>query len=202
MFIRPRAERHQHVWRLWQWVTSLKCLLMMLAWPSQVGWCDKFWLQQDDPDRTRTCNLWFRRPTPYPLGHRAFLVVKSKFFLIKQTMNMTAMWHVQPRCRDRLANCTFVSGGFSNGKFHWNACWCCWLDAHKFAGVILFLGVFSRNFARAPGDTPMQGNPWLIMWLLSLLLLFLFVFVYFFFPLGPCRNFTRAPGDTPKGNAR
>ena len=21
--------------------------------------------------RTRTCNLWFRRPTPYPLGHRA-----------------------------------------------------------------------------------------------------------------------------------
>ena len=23
-----------------------------------------------DPVRTRTCNLWFRRPTPYPLGHR------------------------------------------------------------------------------------------------------------------------------------
>jgi hypothetical protein len=27
----------------------------------------------DDPGRTRTCNLWFRRPTPYPLGHRTFL---------------------------------------------------------------------------------------------------------------------------------
>ena len=27
--------------------------------------------QQVDPGRTRTCNLWFRRPTPYPLGHRA-----------------------------------------------------------------------------------------------------------------------------------
>ena len=26
---------------------------------------------KDDPGRTRTCNLWFRRPTPYPLGHRA-----------------------------------------------------------------------------------------------------------------------------------
>ena len=25
----------------------------------------------NDPGRTRTCNLWFRRPTPYPLGHRA-----------------------------------------------------------------------------------------------------------------------------------
>ena len=25
-----------------------------------------------DPGRTRTCNLWFRRPTPYPLGHRAW----------------------------------------------------------------------------------------------------------------------------------
>ena len=27
--------------------------------------------RSDDPGRTRTCNLWFRRPTPYPLGHRA-----------------------------------------------------------------------------------------------------------------------------------
>ena len=24
-----------------------------------------------DPCRTRTCNLWFRKPTPYLLGHRA-----------------------------------------------------------------------------------------------------------------------------------
>ena len=28
-------------------------------------------LAEIDPGRTRTCNLWFRRPTPYPLGHRA-----------------------------------------------------------------------------------------------------------------------------------
>ena len=27
--------------------------------------------QNFDPGRTRTCNLWFRKPTPYPLGHRA-----------------------------------------------------------------------------------------------------------------------------------
>ena len=27
--------------------------------------------KENDPGRTRTCNLWFRRPTPYPLGHRA-----------------------------------------------------------------------------------------------------------------------------------
>ena len=26
---------------------------------------------RSDPGRTRACNLWFRRPTPYPLGHRA-----------------------------------------------------------------------------------------------------------------------------------
>ena len=25
---------------------------------------------RSDPGRTRACNLWFRRPTPYPLGHR------------------------------------------------------------------------------------------------------------------------------------
>ena len=24
-----------------------------------------------EPGRTRACNLWFRRPTPHPLGHRA-----------------------------------------------------------------------------------------------------------------------------------
>ena len=37
--------------------------------------CFCFALSRDlgkcDPGRTRTCNLWFRRPTPYPLGHRA-----------------------------------------------------------------------------------------------------------------------------------
>ena len=29
-------------------------------------------LRGHDPGRTRACNLWFRGPTPYPLGHRAF----------------------------------------------------------------------------------------------------------------------------------
>ena len=29
----------------------------------------------NDPGRTRTCNLRFRRPTPYPLGHRASCMV-------------------------------------------------------------------------------------------------------------------------------
>ena len=27
-------------------------------------------LRKLDPGRTRTCNLWFQKPTPYPLGHR------------------------------------------------------------------------------------------------------------------------------------
>ena len=31
-----------------------------------------------DPCRTRTCNLWFRRPTPYPLGHRAARTLISR----------------------------------------------------------------------------------------------------------------------------
>ena len=30
----------------------------------------------DDPGRTRACNLWFRRPTPYPLGHRATALLR------------------------------------------------------------------------------------------------------------------------------
>ena len=32
-----------------------------------------------DPARTRTLNLRFRRPTPYPLGHRAGQSFKNKF---------------------------------------------------------------------------------------------------------------------------
>lgn len=32
--------------------------------------CDFLQQQLYDPGRTRACNLWFRRPTPYPLGHR------------------------------------------------------------------------------------------------------------------------------------
>ena len=31
-----------------------------------------------DPGRTRTCNLWFRRATPYPLGHRALRLVAER----------------------------------------------------------------------------------------------------------------------------
>ena len=31
----------------------------------------------NDPGRTRTCNLWFRRPTPYPLGHRTMWITRS-----------------------------------------------------------------------------------------------------------------------------
>lgn len=68
---------------------------------------------QSDPGRTRTCNLWFRRPTPYPLGHRAawFHEVANWFKIIlhnaapaarkSTTTNATrrkpqkaAVWHV------------------------------------------------------------------------------------------------------------
>ena len=41
-----------------------------------------------DPGRTRTCNLWFRRPTPYPLGHRA-------------TCSLTCMMFTSPVPRPR-----------------------------------------------------------------------------------------------------
>ena len=39
----------------------------------QHVWGTRVWgpFKMTDPGRTRTCNLWFRRPTPYPLGHRA-----------------------------------------------------------------------------------------------------------------------------------
>ena len=34
------------------------------------------WFRKSDPGRTRTCNLWFRGPTPYPLGHRAACIIE------------------------------------------------------------------------------------------------------------------------------
>ena len=34
-----------------------------------------------DPGRTRTCNLWFRRPTPYPLGHRTCMQSQGRITL-------------------------------------------------------------------------------------------------------------------------
>jgi hypothetical protein len=53
-----------------------KCLITLMCYaraaassepPDAAHWAR----MQNDPGRTRTCNLWFRRPTPYPLGHRA-----------------------------------------------------------------------------------------------------------------------------------
>ena len=43
----------------------------------QLGWqlaLHKYQAKQNDPSRTRTCNLWFRKPTSYPLGHGASAV--------------------------------------------------------------------------------------------------------------------------------
>ena len=47
---------------------SVSCVV--LGW-SQCAACSLVTMHQSDPGRTRTCNLWFRRPTPYPLGHLA-----------------------------------------------------------------------------------------------------------------------------------
>ena len=47
--------------QIWNLAKKASCLC-----PTSKGFFEKA-----DPGRTRTCNLWFRRPTPYPLGHRA-----------------------------------------------------------------------------------------------------------------------------------
>ena len=33
---------------------------------------------ENDPGKTRACNLWFRGPTPYPLGHRTAPYTKQR----------------------------------------------------------------------------------------------------------------------------
>ena len=76
----PRAHRAQRV---------MLCSPVTFTWASGTGPCE-WWLMWQpvatscpmeppgtgtgghlDPGRTQTCNLWFRGPTPYPLGHRA-----------------------------------------------------------------------------------------------------------------------------------
>ena len=58
---RGGEKREEHVSRTTTKRSEPKCEF-------QVGWRAH---RENDPGRTRTWNLWFRRPTPYPLGHRA-----------------------------------------------------------------------------------------------------------------------------------
>ena len=44
----------------------------------------------DDLGRARACNLWFRRPTPYPLGHRAKCVTTSPYSTMPVTLGSEA----------------------------------------------------------------------------------------------------------------
>ena len=56
--------------------------------------------QNFDPGRTRTCNLWFRRPTPYPLGHRATCRCNSPrtiAFLSKRAMFAEQSAYIIPK---------------------------------------------------------------------------------------------------------
>lgn len=81
--------------------------------------CGRRCSRTHDPGRTRTCNLWFRRPTPYPLGHRAKcclgrLVPQAacSMSLGEQALNESCM----PVCqwRDTIArrlSCSSAGGG-------------------------------------------------------------------------------------------
>lgn len=65
-------ELHQNNWKSW-WSISIDIKQGKTNLPrisrnlSFFPWSD----YSDDPGRTRTCSLRFRRATPYPLGHRA-----------------------------------------------------------------------------------------------------------------------------------
>ena len=53
-----------------QWAPACDCEADISSQCYRLPWrLARRWT--NDPGRTRTCNLWFRRPTPYPLGHRA-----------------------------------------------------------------------------------------------------------------------------------
>ena len=74
-FCLAHGTRRSYMWVVhlqWQGCCSSPCS------PRSVCGCDLATLtatdcrcSTHDPVRTQTCNLRFRRPTPYPLGHRA-----------------------------------------------------------------------------------------------------------------------------------
>ena len=51
-----------------------------------------------DPGRTRTCNLWFRRPTPYPLGHRAAAAIPCNQIPRSAAQQLRAQTKYHVRC--------------------------------------------------------------------------------------------------------
>ena len=50
-------------------ICAFLCQALLLAYPCQA--LLPMFGSKTDPGETRTCNLWFRRSTPYPFGHRA-----------------------------------------------------------------------------------------------------------------------------------
>ena len=66
--VEPKTEvclhRHRSTCNLWHERHGLPSVSINFS--IAAGGCKNVY----DPGRTRTCNLWFRRPTPYPLGHR------------------------------------------------------------------------------------------------------------------------------------
>ena len=54
---------------------------------------------RNDPGRTRTCNLWFQRPTPYPLGHRALKHVRCASY---KSFAMRSSFVCAPPCTRKL----------------------------------------------------------------------------------------------------
>ena len=68
----------EHSWSLWQLKIEVwfVCNRDKKSFPQGVS-CP-FVVKNVDPGRTWTCNLRCRKPTPYPLGHRADVVKRGK----------------------------------------------------------------------------------------------------------------------------
>ena len=60
-------SRRSHLYGQNNWIAQIWLAVSLRA--GRQTWAMN--VRKNDPGRTRTCNLWFRRPTPYPLGHRA-----------------------------------------------------------------------------------------------------------------------------------
>ena len=83
-------------------------------------------LHINDDCRTRTCNLWFRGPTPYPLGHRAIWRMRATTTpMLAQLRNLSSLtFAAGPDCKMIRNVATWVGGSMFEsraGPCQWHA---------------------------------------------------------------------------------
>ena len=122
----------EHSWSLWQLKIEVwfVCNRDKKSFPQGVS-CP-FVVKNVDPGRTWTCNLRCRKPTPYPLGHRA-LAILHKICVSVMTQDFNTRPHsgktyvVYLWLQEIHSNTTPSHDYLAQNLYFWFTCCMCWL---------------------------------------------------------------------------